>query len=215
MRISAFLDLIILGIVFWAVWSLRFLGVENVGALSMVATGVVGLAIIKGRKMNFADVGLKRPRRRDGWLALQALTVLGLVYLSAPLWIALFGPLQASSAVADQPQTLNGFLIDIVVFTWLGAALGEEFAFRGIILHRFQTLFGGGGIAAIFAALAQAVWFGAGHAGQGLTGMVVTGLIGLVLALFFLLRAGRSLFPLIIAHGTVNTVVLTAAFLSR
>ena len=214
MRKTAFIDLILLAVVFWGVWSLRFADVSNIGALSMMATGAVGLAIMLARGISLSDVGLKRPRRRDGWLALQAMTAVGVVYLSVPLWIALFGQPQASSAVADQPQTLNGFLIDIAFFTWVGAALGEEFAFRGVILHRFQSLFGGGRMAALFAALAQAVWFGAGHAGQGLTGMVVTGLIGLALALVFLFRTERSLFPLIIAHGVINTTVLTISYFS-
>jgi len=214
MKKAAFLDLILLAVIFWGVWSLRFADVSNIGALSMMATGIAGVAIMLTRRISLSDVGLKRPRRRDGWLALQAMTAVGVVYLSVPLWIALFGPLQASGALASPPQTLNAFLIDIAIFTWLGAALGEEFAFRGIILNRFQALFGGGRMAAIFAALAQAVWFGAGHAGQGLTGMVVTGLIGLALALVFLFRAERSLFPLIIAHGVINTTVLTISYFS-
>ncbi len=212
---SALVDITLLVVVFWAVWSLRFFGVGQIGTLSMIATGGVGLTIMRRRGVTLADVGLKRPKAHDLSRTLQAAGIVGVVYFSTPILIHFFGPLTPGAAITEQPQTLPAFLLDIAVFVWLGAALGEEFAFRGIILHRFQTLFGGGGAAGFFAAAAQGIWFGLGHAGQGPAGMVMTGLMGFGLGLFFLWGCERSLVPLIIAHGLISTGVLTAAFLAR
>ncbi len=190
---SALLDLLALGSAFWAAWSLQFLGVPQIGTVSMVATCVVGVIILRRRNVDWEEVGLKRPDRQDISLAFQAAGVIGATYLLTPVLTWLLGPLTPSSAVEQQPLSLLGFAVDIVVFTWVGAALAEEFAFRGVILHRLRALFGSGRVSDVLAAAAQAVWFGLGHTSQGFAGMALTGLIGFGLALFFLWRAERSL----------------------
>jgi hypothetical protein len=42
-------------------------------------------------------------------------------------------------------------------------AIGEELFFRGLLLNKFTTLFGGGRWALVLAVLSQAIRFGAGH----------------------------------------------------
>jgi hypothetical protein len=66
----------------------------------------------------------------------------------------------------------------------------------------------------VLASLLQAIWFGAGHASQGLTGMLMTGAVGFVLALVFLTRMNRNLWPLVIAHGTIDSAVLAFNWMS-
>jgi len=215
MKKAAFFDLTALLLVFWAAWSLRFFGVGQIGAISMAATGALGVLILIRRKIRLADIGLKPVRRRDFFRALEVVGVIGVVFVViAPALIFLLGPLSPSAAITEQPQDLRGFVIDIVVFTWIAAALGEEFVFRGVILNRFEALFGAGTGGVFAAALMQAVWFGAGHASQGITGVALTSTLGFALAIYFLTRAERSLLPLIIAHAGVNTAVLTVAFFS-
>ena len=214
MRQEALADLILLAIVFWGVWSLRFLGVENVGAWTVGAAGVVGLLTLRRRGVTLAEVGLRAPTGRDFRLSFEVAGLIGLLSLETPLWIAVFGARETPEFLGAGPQTLEDFMIDLVFFTILATGLGEEFVCRGVLLERFQALFGGGKTAAGAAALAQAVWFGAGHAGQGLAGMAATGTIGLALAIYFLTRARRSLWPLIMAHAAVNTTIVTLTFLA-
>jgi hypothetical protein len=115
--------------------------------------------------------------------------------------------------LAQQPETLSGFLLDIVFGVWVGAAIGEELFFRGMLLSKFTTLFGGGRSALVLAILAQAIWFGAGHASQGVSGMIMTGVIGAVVGTYFLTRGRRALIPLMIGHGLVDTVSQTIYFI--
>ena len=57
-----------------------------------------------------------------------------------------------------------------------------------------------------------ALYFGYGHVYyQGLRGLIVTGLIGLMLGVLFVLYK-RNLWPLIIAHAVVDSLVFTALF---
>ncbi len=215
MKKAALFDLLILSAVFWSAWALRFAGVSNIGAITMAAGGAVGAFLMLRRKITLEAVGLRPLRWRDFARSFEALGVIGVNYLIvAPILISLLGPLQTSSALSEQPQNLSEFLLDIVLFTWIAAAFGEEFFFRGMVLSRFRTLFGGGVAAGFVAALAQAVWFGAGHASQGITGIVLTGAIGFSLAIYFLTRAEKSLTPLIIAHAAANTMTLTFAYFS-
>ena len=92
---------------------------------------------------------------------------------------------------------------------------GEEFVFRGFILNRLLLLTGESGRGVVLASLLQAIWFGSGHASQGLTGMLMTGAVGFVLALAFLTRMKRNLWPLVIAHGGIDCLVLTLNWVSR
>ncbi|GAB4531674.1 MAG: hypothetical protein Tsb0010_12990 [Parvularculaceae bacterium] len=218
MRKSAFLDLLILAAVFWSVWSLRFVGVGNIGLWSMLAGVAAGVALLLMRGESFRDIGL-RVEGGWGWTLSRVGEVGFLVFVlgfgSIGLVTALGMPPTTSVALTEQPDTLPLFLLDLLFGVWLGAAIGEEMFFRGFLISKFRTLFGGerGGLfATCLALLAQAAWFGSGHASQGLGGMIATGVIGLGLGVYFLTRARGSLIPMIIGHGLVNTISQTAYF---
>jgi hypothetical protein len=123
-------------------------------------------------------------------------------------------PPSQSVVLTQQLETLSEFLLDIVLGVWIGAAIGEELFFRGLLLTKFTTLFGGGRLALVLAVLAQAIWFGAGHVSQGVSGMIMAGTIGAVLATFFVTRGRGALIPLMIAHGLIDTVSQTIYFFS-
>lgn len=217
MRIQTLFDLILLAIAFWGVWSLRFFGVENVGVWSMFAGVGVGGILLAVRKERFGTIGLK-PGGDLRWTLLRSgevgLLVLVVGALTIGVATAIGHPPTASTAITDQPEALSAFLLDILIGVWIGAAFGEEIFFRGFLLSKFRTLFGGGRIALLLAIFSQAAWFGAGHASQGPSGMIVTGTIGLVLAVYFVTRAKGSLFPMIIGHGIVNTIGLSVNYFS-
>ena len=97
---------------------------------------------------------------------------------------ALGYPPTQSAVLTQQPESISGFLLDIVFGVWIGAAIGEELYFRGLLLTKFTALFGGGRWALVLAVLAQAIWFGAD----------------------FVTRGRRAVIPLMIGHGFVDTV---------
>jgi len=216
MKKQAVIDLCVLALVFWGVWSLRFAGVTNIGVWTMVAGVVAGLSLLKLRGESFASIGLvpwRQGRERLWPKVFGALVVIALAgVVGFTLFTAIFGPMDSGAAITEQPDTIGLFLLDILVGVWVGAALGEEIFFRGLLLSRFQAVFSSHKLAAIFAVIAQAVWFGAGHASQGLTGIMVTGFIGLCLGLYYIYRSSGNLWPMIIAHGLFNTLSLTLNF---
>jgi membrane protease YdiL (CAAX protease family) len=217
MRSRAFVDIVILALVFWGVWSLRFAGVENVGFWCVMAGVGAGAILIAVRKESWRDFGLLAGGDTRFVLSKAGeFAILALVTGSAVIGIAtaIGYPPSESAVLTQQPETLSGFLLDIFFGVWIGAAIGEEVFFRGFLLAKFSTLFGDSRLGLTLAVIAQAVWFGSGHVSQGVSGMIMAGTIGAVLGVFFLTRARRALLPLIIGHGLVDTVSQTIYYFS-
>ena len=217
MQKRAFVDIAILGIVFWSVWSLQFAGVENIGLWSMLAAVGAGAVLMVMRNESWHDFGLRvggnarfvtsRAAEFSILTLVTGFTVIGIA-------TALGYPPSQSAVLTQQPESLSRFLLDIVFGVWIGAAIGEELFFRGLLLTKFTTLFGGGRLALALAVVLQAIWFGAGHVSQGVSGMIMAGAIGAVVGTYFVTRGQRALIPLMIGHGFVDTVSQTSYFLN-
>jgi membrane protease YdiL (CAAX protease family) len=217
LRKRAFVDIAILGIVFWSVWSLRFVGVDHVGLWTMLATVGAGAVIVAIRKERWQDFGFRLGGDARFVSSRAAeFTVLTLVtgFTVIGLATALGYPPSQSSVLTQQPENLSGFLLDIVFGVWIGAAIGEELFFRGLLLTKFAAVFDGSRRALVLAILAQGIWFGAGHVSQGVSGMIMAGTIGVVVGTYFVTRGRRALIPLMIGHGLVDTVSQTIYFFS-
>lgn len=102
--------------------------------------------------------------------------------------------------------------LTMMALIWTTNAFGEEMVYRGFLMSRLGALFGGTRFAWILAAFVQAAIFGLGHAYQGVVGVVITGMVGLVFGLAYLLSR-RNLWPVIIAHGIINTIGMTVLHL--
>ncbi len=215
MKNRAVVDICIVGIVFWGIWSLRFVGFERVGFWTVLASVAAIAALLLLRKETWRDIGLKAGGdtrfvlSRTAEMAALTLVTGGVVIGIAT---AIGYPPSESAVLTQQPDAVAGFLLDIFFGVWIGAAIGEELLFRGFLLSKFAAIFGSGRRALALAVLAQGIWFGAGHITQGVSGMIMAGAIGVVLGVFFLTRARRALIPMIIGHGLVDTVSLTINF---
>lgn len=118
----------------------------------------------------------------------------------APVQSAAFGAIRGNGPL----------LLGMLAIAWSTAAFGEELLFRGFLQGRLHTLFGGGRTAGVAAAALQSLLFGFAHAYQGPTGVLVSASIGLVFGLLYLRL--RSLWPLIVAHGVIDTIGLIALY---
>jgi membrane protease YdiL (CAAX protease family) len=187
-------------------------------ALAIAAIGVP-LAIITlfMRLMNrdWADYGLKS-------IATWKAVLLVLVVAIATIALMKFALIPLFKAIAPvRPDigylmpvrgNLPGFLFVLLV-VWTTAAFGEELIFRGFVLNELAGLLGGSEGARWTAAIATGVLFGVGHLHQGLSGVLASGATGCIFgAAYLLLR--RNLYPLIIAHGLVDTLSITSIYLA-
>lgn len=208
-------QLLIVGSVFLS----SFLGM---GAAGLPMAGPVAIAAGLGtlawtqrrRGLAWSDFGLVRPRGA-GRLALLTLGCLLAGWTAAGVGMVLatraFGWTAIDTGRFAGIEGNLPMLLGMLAISWTTAAFGEELLFRGFLQTRLAGLFRARRHAGLWAAVAQALLFGLGHAYQGATGVLTTGLLGLAFGLCRLRL--RSLWPLVIAHGLIDTVSMVALYL--
>lgn len=119
-----------------------------------------------------------------------------------PIDISLFDPIRGNLDV----------LLSTLVFVWTSAAFGEEVIFRGYLMTRFTKIFGTSNIAIIANIVLIGIFFGSIHAYQGITGQILSGITGAMIATLFHFKK-NDLWFCIVVHGSIDTLALTAIYL--
>ncbi|MDH3435213.1 MAG: CPBP family glutamic-type intramembrane protease, partial [Gammaproteobacteria bacterium] len=88
----------------------------------------------------------------------------------------------------------------------------EELTFRGFVVGRLRWLLGSGSAATWAAVVVAAVTFGVAHAYQGVSGMIATGLTGLIVGALYVLHR-FNVWYVIFTHGFINTAGILAIYL--
>src|SRR5271169_4878325 len=176
---------------------------------------VIGLISLRVRDGGWSVIGLRWPDswKRTVWFALAAAAariVLGQFVidpLTAHFWPAAIAPSGADQITGHGMVALRWLLI-----VWTFAAFGEEIGYRGYLVTRAADVGARSKTAYWGGVLAVSVLFGYGHYYKGPSGMVDSGMAGLVLGAAFVL-SGRNLWVCILAHGFIDTFGVVAAFL--
>jgi membrane protease YdiL (CAAX protease family) len=180
------------------------------GSVPLLTSMALAWILLALRGVKWRAVGLRRPR------PLWALPLVAALIVAVAYGIlAVVRPLLVEEANAERFAPLEGNLglyIQIMLSVWITAALFEEMIYRGFLLSRLIEVFGPKVPGLILANLVQGTLFGLIHWYQGLPGIVLTGTVGLIFGAFYFLP-GRNLWPLILAHGVINSISLTAIFL--
>jgi membrane protease YdiL (CAAX protease family) len=206
--------------------------VELLIAVSIIAGGLAGIIPFSStpflllfgwlmlwlRGKGWRDVGLKRPTRWSHTLLIGVLVGIAYQFVSLyfiePLLARLTGALPDVSQFA--PLVGNKFFLVLsIIVSWTLAAFAEELAFRGYLLNRVADLAGGKRAAAwIVALVVTSTLFGLAHMYQGASGMLITGMSGLLFGALYL-ACGRNLWTAIIAHGVNDTVGFALIYLGK
>ena len=192
------------------------------GSIAMWCGIVVATIFMRKRDITWQERGLSLPSGSQGWLKAFGIALLVIVLSIAfmgvilPIFTEALG-LSIPESSTDRFEFFLGniwlFLGYLVVVIWLGAALGEELLMRGFLLNHLIAIFGESKVSVWSAVLVHAVIFGMLHISQGIPGIIGTGAVAIILGTVYL-RTNRKLFPLILAHGLINSISLTAYYLS-
>lgn len=98
-----------------------------------------------------------------------------------------------------------------LLLVWATAGFGEEIIFRGFFMRQFIKFFGESKISIVFNIVLVTGVFGFMHSQQGITGQLVTWVIGALIALIFYLRK-YDLWFVIAVHGFFNTIALICVY---
>ena len=204
--------LIVTAVFLSAFFALPALGLPMPGPAAVVLACAAAVLCLRGSGEGWPALGLSRQPLPRTLLLAVGCAVLG--YLAAVVAVlvttGLLGWPPARSGGLGAIQGNLPLLLGMLAIAWTSAAFGEELLFRGFLQGRLQAMWGGGKRAGLLAALVQSLAFGLAHAYQGPTGIVLTGCIGLVFGLLYLRL--RSLWPLVIAHGLIDTLSLVALY---
>lgn len=182
----------------------------GVGAL--VSALVVALALIllsNSRRPTLALVWRSVPASILLGMAVGTATAIGFSVAVEPLIAALTGePVDLSDFDAVRGSVPN-YLVMLAVGLIFGGIV-EEVIFRGAVIGWGSAAFGKR-LAWPLAVLSATV-FGITHLYQGWSGVISTGLMGLILGALYVL-CSRRLLPCIAAHMTNNAIGITAIYL--
>jgi membrane protease YdiL (CAAX protease family) len=209
---------------FWSAtkWIADSFQIIGAGSIAMWAGIIIAIFFMKRRGLNLFSLGLRLPKGRREWIFNLALAFVGVIVVIL-FMVFILDPIITKLGLETPPESHDRFAFFlgkpilffsyIVLVVWFGAALGEELLFRGFILNRLSDLFGTNKLGWSLALLLHAILFGTLHAYQGIPGIIGTAVVALIFGVIYLL-AKRSFFPVILAHGIINTISLTAYYLS-
>lgn len=188
------------------------------GLWPMALTAAAAIAIAFTVLDDAASLGLDAPPL-SGWLVPQAIAIVLTVYVAKGLvvdlvairWLGLRGQdFSDEENLHGDRQALRKSLTE----GW-AAGIAEEVLFRGFlqtaVLAIAVALAFGPLPAAILSITLPALLFGVAHWSQGAAGMLTAGTVGLCFGLWFNLNGG-NLWPLILAHGLINSVTSLAMY---
>lgn len=207
-------DIAIVAAVFLlALWGLPALGLPHAGSLTILAALMAASWRLAAAGSGWRELGLRRPASLPraaaatvGWMLTGYVTAA--IASVASTQLLGFPPIDASRYGALQGNLPQ--LLTILAIAWSTAAFGEELLFRGFLLTRLHAVLPAGRAAGAIAVVVQGLCFGLIHAFQGPTGVLVAAAIGIVFGVAYL--RSRNLWPIILAHGLIDTVSLTALY---
>jgi membrane protease YdiL (CAAX protease family) len=133
-------------------------------------------------------------------------------WLLGPVWEQMFGAgrdLSRFSEISGSPDAL----IKLLILNWSVAAVGEELAFRIVLMRGIAFALGDSRMAIVVALIVQAVVFGLIHSYQGPAGVAGSMISGLVFGALTLAARG-SIWPAALAHGSNNTIGIMQVYLA-
>lgn len=178
----------------------------------ILSVGILAWFLRRGRA--WEDFGLGRPEsllRTMAWGVGAGVARLLCSEILGPIVSRITG----AEPILSRIEPLQGDLLLLAALTpvmWLTIGMGEEVLHRGFVMTWLASIWGGGNRAWIAALLAQAIIFASGHAYQGPTGMILTGLSALIYGGVYIL-SGRNLWTAVIAHSLANTVAFVESYL--
>jgi len=180
----------------------------------VVVLSVLGLVSVRLRDGGWSAMGFKRPAswRRIFLIALVAAgvrIVLG-QFVIEPV-TGFFWPAPIAPALAKEITGNAKIALLALLFVWTFAAFGEEIAYRGYLLTRAADIGRRSKLAYWLGIVFVSILFGYGHYYKGPSGIIDSGIAGLILGAAYML-AGRNLWACILTHGFIDTFAVIDAF---
>ncbi|WP_245683468.1 CPBP family intramembrane glutamic endopeptidase [Pseudotamlana agarivorans] len=176
---------------------------------------VIVASVLEFGKSGFKFLGFKSKRFNVfNLLILAPMVALGLFLLYFYILIPVITHFTKQPLDFSHFEALKGngeILLSMLLLIWTSVAFGEEMIFRGYFMNQFVKFFGESRWSIIGNILFFGVLFGWVHSYQGLTGQIITGLVGMLLAIIFYFRKYDLWFNIAV-HGFFDTIALVVLY---
>lgn len=186
------------------------------GPASTLSAMIVATLLLRRRGSSWDDLGFRWP---ESWIKTLGLTLLTMAFflVCTQLMVLVADRFFEDIGTSDRFSHIEGNLVAyamIMVLVWTHGSFFEELLFRAFIISKASESMGGGLRGDIIALFVSSAFFGYRHAYyQGWHGALVTGAGGFAFGVFYLWFGRRNIMPLILAHGTFNTLGQTFRYL--
>jgi uncharacterized protein len=181
--------------------------VIKVPFLNIILPAIVVIIYATTNEKRFKSIGLKRP---VSWFSsfIQALLLAIVIVLTVMYFIR-----PAIEYLTQTPINLSIFnslignirlLLSYIAIGWVIGGICEELIFRGYLLNRITTYLPGK-VGIVVSILITSSIFGFLHGYQGISGQLITGILGAILASIYFI-SGRRLLLTIFTHGLIDTI---------
>lgn len=192
-----------------------FVGLANIILIALVYFGQWL------RRLNFRDLGLVVPvwnwrtyLKIILWSSLLFVIALFSFVLGSVVMTLLAGTTAQPDVDSYQYVKENPWIFIITLLgVYLVSSFGEELVYRGFLIQRISSVLEDVKFGKTYSVLISALIFGLAHYTWGVTGMVQTGFMGLVLGTFYI-RFTKALIILILAHMFMDTLLLASIYLA-
>lgn len=197
-------------------------GLETLTGGALVNLGYVGMLVLGSmllarQQTDWRALGLRRPRRVLGTLALGMAAFVGAVVvfvlaqnLAAYAAVSLGLPPAAIDESRFDALTDNlPFFLLLLTLAWTTIAFGEELFYRAFVLTRLVDV---AGMPSGIAILIAGALFGGVHFAEGPVGIFSNGAFGVLFGWIYL-RSGRNVWITIVGHGLLNTLRFVLLYL--
>ncbi len=185
------------------------------GGMGYIFGMLTALTALWAGKFKWSEFGIEklnivRTIIRAIFFALAIFMVIDL--LIQPVIENFYGSIDLSALDGIRGNLIN--YIIFILFMWVVAAFGEEFLYRGFFMKQLAAVMGDTDRAWLLSAVLISALFGLAHLYQGISGVITTGLIGLIFGLIFY-RNRMNLVLAMFTHGFYNMIGITLIFLEK
>lgn len=146
-------------------------------------------------------------------LLLFIISVPSLYFIIQPLVNKLTGEIvdySAFDSIANNFQKFSKYLFFILI----SAGLGEELLFRGFFFQQLNIIVPDFKFKTALIVILSAILFSLPHLYQGLSGMIMTFIFGLIFATIYV-KSNYNLWVTIILHGLIDCMFITLAYFDK
>lgn len=193
-----------------------YLDVESPGFWIVLSNALFVITILllnkQAAQWTWSNLGFAKPR--TWWHPI----LIGAVLLGILLLLSVY--VQPYFLELDPPRDLSHLMVirqnkQVLILAlglvWITSALLQELVFRAFLINSLDMFLGRNRWSTWVAVIISAIIFGLLHAWQGVGGILFTAIIGLIFGIAYILNA-RQIWPLIFAHGLIDTVFLVGIY---